>query len=279
MSLSFKKVLFCPPTYFKVVDVKNPFMEGAAPVDPARAQQQWEGVRGAFSAAGLAVETIGAVPNLEDMVFAANQTFVGADPQGNHFVVPSHMRHWSRRREVRYYVQWFRERGFQLIDLGLGEEDFLEGGGDLLWQTPTLIWAGHGFRSSLSGVQKFAHAMRSRGMETVLLELADPRFYHLDTCLAPLRDDSVLIYPGAFGPAALDAIHHHAARVHSVPEDEALAFTCNGVAAGDRFITGRLTPSLQGALAAEGLEPLLVDTSEFEKSGGSVCCLKMFIPS
>jgi N-dimethylarginine dimethylaminohydrolase len=33
---------------------------------------------------------------------------------------------------------------------------------------------------------------------------------------------------------------------------------------------------VQEALAREGLEPVLLDTSEFLKSGGSVCCLKLF---
>lgn len=278
MSLRFAQALFCPPTYFKVVDVKNPFMQGAAPVDVALARRQWESVRAAFAAAGVEPHTIPAVEGLEDMVFAANQTFVGVDPEGNRFVVPSHMRHASRRREVSYYVQWFCQRGFQLIEVDLSEGDFLEGGGDLLWQASTLIWAGHGFRSTLGGVQKLAEAMTSRGIRTVPLQLTDPRFYHLDTCLAPLREDSVLIYPGAFSPAALDVIHSHA-RVYLVSESEALAFTCNGVSANGRFIVSKLTPGLAQALKAEGLEPLLVDTSEFEKSGGSVCCLKMFVPA
>ena len=35
---------------------------------------------------------------------------------------------------------------------------------------------------------------------------------------------------------------------------------------------------MQKALQAEKLAPVVVDTSEFEKSGGSVCCLKMFVP-
>jgi len=30
-------------------------------------------------------------------------------------------------------------------------------------------------------------------------------------------------------------------------------------------------------LAIEGLRPMRVETSEFEKSGGSVCCLKLLV--
>jgi len=38
-----------------------------------------------------------------------------------------------------------------------------------------------------------------------------------------------------------------------------------------------LSQNLQRILAQEGLTPVLVDTSEFEKSGGSVFCMKAFI--
>jgi N-dimethylarginine dimethylaminohydrolase len=58
--------------------------------------------------AGAKVETIEPVPGLEDMVFAANQVFVGAHEGVGKFIVPSRMRHASRQREVAHYVDWFR---------------------------------------------------------------------------------------------------------------------------------------------------------------------------
>jgi N-dimethylarginine dimethylaminohydrolase len=51
----------------------------------------------------------------------------------------------------------------------------------------------------------------------------------------------------------------------------------NGIVANGRFITPRLTRNLEQILAQEGLTPVVVDTSEFEKSGGSVFCMKAFI--
>jgi N-dimethylarginine dimethylaminohydrolase len=35
---------------------------------------------------------------------------------------------------------------------------------------------------------------------------------------------------------------------------------------------------LEGILRGEGLEVVIVDTSEFEKSGGSLFCMKAFLP-
>jgi N-dimethylarginine dimethylaminohydrolase len=275
------KVLFCPPDFFQIVDVKNPFMEGAAAVDKAKARAQWESVRKAFADAGFGLLEIPAVAGLEDMVFAANQTFVGVTSDGRRFIVPSLMRFDSRRLEVPHFVEFFRQNGFEIFDLGLdlAAGEFLEGHGDLLWNADHgFVWAGHGFRSSSAGVKKFAAKMRALDIPVVDLELRDPRFYHLDTCLAPLTADAVLIYPGAFTPAALETIRGKIARIYEVPEQEALDFVCNGVAANGTFIAAKMTPGLQRALDAEGLRPRLVDTSEFEKSGGSVYCLKAFLP-
>ena len=152
------RALFCPPTYFEIRDVKNPFMRGAEPVDAQRAQVQWEDARRAFEGAGIATEVIAAVPDLEDMVFANNQVFVGESRTGEgfRFIVPSHMRFPSRQREVPYFVEWFQARGYRVIELDLSNE-FLEGHGDLLWHADgSKVWAGHGFRSSRGGVVRFA---------------------------------------------------------------------------------------------------------------------------
>lgn len=287
------RVLFCPPTYFALIDVKNPFMRDAAPLDHVQACLEWERVRRAFHDAGMTLHAIDAVAGLEDMVFANNQVFVGSSPSGERFIVPSRMRFQSRQREVPYFVEWFRARGYQVTDLALAGGEYLEGHGDLLWQVYAggstsaapdqrfsqrpLVWAGHGFRSSATAVEKLAAAMAPRGIDVVPLELTDERFYHLDTCLAPLAADSVLIYPRAFAPAALAALRQRCPRVYAIEEQDALAFVCNGVAVNGRFITPYLSPVVAEALKKEELEPVLVPTEEFAKSGGSVCCLKLFL--
>jgi N-dimethylarginine dimethylaminohydrolase len=51
----------------------------------------------------------------------------------------------------------------------------------------------------------------------------------------------------------------------------------NGIVANGRFLTPRLNQHLSQILAQEGLAPLVVDTSEFEKSGGSAFCMKAFL--
>jgi arginine dihydrolase len=252
-------------------------MSGNLGVDRATALAQWTSVCAAFRQAGSNIKQIEAVPDLEDMVFTANQTFIGK-ARGKKFCVVSTMRHDSRKREVPHFVEWFRRHGYEIFAPQLPEGEFLEGGGDLLWdEDARFVWAGYGFRTTLGGVQAAQAALRDLNVTFVPLQLADERFYHLDTCLAPLTGGAVLIYPQAFTPDALEAIREHATRVHEVAESDALGFVCNGVTAGKTFITSRVTPSLERALAAEGMSAQVVNTSEFERSGGSVCCLKQWL--
>jgi N-dimethylarginine dimethylaminohydrolase len=262
----------CPPTFFDVREVKNPHMR--LPIDRARAQQQWDHLRHAFTDAGVAVITIDPIPDLEDMVFAANQVFVGHSPKIGNFIVPSEMRYRSRQKEVPYYVEWFRERGYQIITLDLKGE-CLEGHGDLIWQPDqSKIWAGYGFRSTRGGIDKFSAAMNQLGFPVIPLALVDEHCYHLDTCFCPLNHEAVLIYPAAFSFDALEMIPRHWARIHEITRDEAHAFVANGAVANGRYLTPRVTPNLTRILQQEGLEPTVIDTSEFEKSGGSVFCMK-----
>jgi N-dimethylarginine dimethylaminohydrolase len=59
--------------------------------------------------------------------------------------------------------------------------------------------------------------------------------------------------------------------------EEAHRFMGNGIVANGRYITPYLSDDLGKILGAEGLTPVVVDTSEFEKSGGSVFCMKAFL--
>lgn len=280
IDISHRRVLMCPPDYYTVRDVKNPFMAGAEPVDSARAASQWQALREAFELAGVTVATIEAVEDLEDMVFAANQAFAGKDTSETPFFVPSAMRYASRAREVPYYTRWLKQHGFRAIDLRLDPEadEFLEGNGDLVWHpNHAHVWAGFGFRSSRAGVEKFASTMTREEIGVTPLELVDETFYHLDTCFAPLSSHAALIYAAAFSAQSLATLRGSWKRLHEVTREDAMHFACNGIAVNGYFIASQLSDDVSKIVRAEGLKPVLVDTSEFEKAGGSVYCMKNFL--
>jgi N-dimethylarginine dimethylaminohydrolase len=247
------------------------------PIDRAKAQHQWENLCRTLSDCGVHVEIIPPVSNLEDMVFAANQVFVGHSDKIGKFIVPSEMRYLSRQKEVPHYVNWFEKHGYKVLPLDL-QGQHLEGHGDLLWHPNRQhIWASYGFRSTRSAIDKFAAAMRDLSISVTPLQLVDEHCYHLDTCFAPLNEEAVLIFPDAFSPESLAEVRNGWARIHPISRDEALQFIANGIVANTHYITPRLTPNLASILSRENLTPVLVETSEFEKSGGSAFCMKCFI--
>ena len=247
-------------------------------VDRVKARSQWETLCNVLRQSGCEVETIDPVEGLEDMVFAANQVFAGEKNGYGKFVVPSRMVYESRQREVPFYAAWCRARDYKIIDLDYAG-DYLEGHGDLLWHPDgSRIYGGYGFRSTRGGVEKFAAAVSEMGIPVVPLHLVDPYCYHLDTCLCPLNDDAALIFPGAYSAEALASLHQFWRRVHLLTADEAHRFMGSGIVVNRSYITPHMTSQLEAILRQEGLTPVIVDTSEFEKAGGSCFCMKLFLP-
>lgn len=270
-------VLVCPPEHFDVVDVKNPFMEGQqGRVDRLLAQRQWEALVTAFRDAGLRVERVEPAAGCEDMVFTANQTFTGLDAAQRRVCLLSHMRHESRRREVDSFAAWFRERGWHVTD-AVAPGALFEGGGDAIWHPGRrLVWAGRGFRSSEGADETIAAVF---GVPVVSLDLADPRFYHLDTCLAAVDERTALVFAPALDARGRALVRRIFARVIEVEEPEAVAaMACNAAAFGGRtVIVDRRAEATRRALADLGYLVRAVDTSEFMKSGGSVFCMKQVL--
>ncbi|MEM7163854.1 MAG: arginine deiminase-related protein [Planctomycetota bacterium] len=270
-------VLLCTPDQFDIVDVKNDFMTGqVGQVDRTRAHEQWDGVQRAFLDAGMFVETIHAAPGLEDMVFCANQTFVGLDPKGLKIGIEGRMKHESRRREVPHFVRHLQRAGYQMRALTTPAKPF-EGSGDLLWHPGRrCIWAGYGQRTSQHA---FAEISDLFDAPVIALELADRRFYHLDTCLCLIDERTALLYPAGLTTAGRELVAQQFEVVIEVDAEEAgNAMACNATAClGQTIILQRGAPQTAAALRSHGFEVTEVDTGEFMKSGGSVFCLKQFL--
>ncbi len=262
-------VLVCPPDHFDVVDVKNPHMAAhAGTVDRALARAQWDDLVRAFEGCGLSVERIAAQPGLEDMVFAANQTFTGLDAAGERTCLLSRMRHPSRQREVPFFREWFSSRGWRVAPSAA----MFEGSGDAIWHPGARrIFMGYGFRSERAARETVA---RTFGAEVVALRLVDERYYHLDTCLCPLDARTALVAMEAFDDEGRELLRRHFRRLVETAEP----FACNAVAVGGRIvILDRRATATARQLAAAGYDVRPVDTGEFLKSGGSAFCLKQWL--
>lgn len=267
--------LMTDPDCFDVSYRINPWMDPKAwtPAHAREAREASAALRAGLEAAGGHVETIGAVRGLPDLVFPANAAVV-LDGR----VLMARFRHPERQGEepvFRAVFQRLKARGLvhDLVDLPEGM--FHEGAGDAIWDADRrLFWCGYGPRSSKGSVGVIR---RTFGQETVALELASERFYHLDTCFCPLAGGKVLYYPAAFTPAAQATIREHirpADRIEA-SDEEAAAFCVNAVNLGGRLIMARAPESLRAKLTARGYALTEVALDPFILSGGAAYCMTL----
>lgn len=271
-------ILMCEPDFFDVIDCKNPFMqEQAGKCDTSLAKRQWLEVKCTFERLGYEVHEIPPASGVEDMVFSANQALPGQSADGRNFVVLSNMVHPSRRREIPFYAEWFKARGYDLLRLSESDEEGprFEGQGDAIWHpSKKLLWGGYGHRSEKSVYEKIAELT---GVDVLLLHLVKDRFYHLDTAFCALDIETVMIYPPAFAAESLELIRSVFKRVLELNDKDANNFAANGFTLGRHVVLQQGSEAACDQLRAAGFTPVEVDTSEFMKSGGSVFCLKMTV--
>lgn len=270
-----RRILMCHPTYFEVKDAKNEFMSSnIGGVDRTLALSQWNALKEAFAACGFPVELIEPGAELEDMVFTANQVLPALDEHDKPVVVLGRMTYDSRTKEVPYFEKWFREQGYEVLELPPGCQRF-EGGGDGVWHPERkLLWLGYGSRTEESCGDAIVKLLQT---PVVKLKLVSSKFYHLDTAFAVLSADTVLIYPSAFDQIGLSLIRYYFQNVIEVSEADADNFACNALALDRYVILQKGSESTCRDLCRLGFVPVEVDTSEFMKSGGSVFCMKQMV--
>jgi N-dimethylarginine dimethylaminohydrolase len=260
--------LMCAPTLYDVDYVINPWMEGNLHGSSReRAAAQWQQLYEAITRIAD-VRLIDPQPGSPDMVFTAN---AGLERDG--IVVLSSFFHSERQGEEQHFRRWFEHAGYVVLDTP--RDTPFEGEGDALFSTDgSRLWVGYGPRTALASHHRLREIWP---VEVVSLHLIDPRFYHLDTCFAPLEGGHVLYYPGAFDDPSLQKIEafYPADKRIQVDETDALRFACNAVNIGDTILLNTITPRLVAKLESRGFTPIQFDLSEFLKAGGAAKCLVM----
>ena len=254
----------CEPVHFRIEYEINPWMRRANAVDRPRALEQWRGLYEALRGLGVTVELIEQAPEVPDMTFTANAGVVA----GNRFL-PASFRFPERQPEAAHFTRWFEERGYAIAPVH--DPHYWEGEGDVL-PSPDggPVIAGYRFRTEVGALD---HVEAALGRELVRVELADPRFYHLDTCLCPLGGGRALYVPGAFTAEARASLEGAFEDLVAVPEAEALRFACNAVVVGDAVVLNTGCDETASALRDRGLRAVATETDEFMKAGGSAKCL------
>jgi N-dimethylarginine dimethylaminohydrolase len=273
-------VVLVEPEFFDRRYVINPYMHGR--VDSERARRQWDRLRAVYErhvddlrvldatatwerlcGTGTAV----APEELPDMVFVANRALPTADGEG---LVLARMATEERAGEPAHFRAWAEAEGYRVHAPPRAR---FEGMGDALWHPGRrLLWGGHGVRTDREAYDELADRLDAT---VVPVELTDERYYHLDVCLAPLSESTALVQPEAFTEAGLGKVRALFDRVLEAPAAEAEGLAVNVESFGGTVVLGSDAPETGALLADAGYDVVEVDTGEFRKAGGSVCCLTL----
>jgi len=259
-----KSILMCPPTYFDIEYEINVWMHEDNQPSEQTAHEQWDALYKIYTEQrGWQVELINPVKGLPDMVFATDCCIKVGDK-----ILLSSFRYPERQPETAHFEKWFSDHGYTHLKQA---SNFFEGGGDNLL-CGSKILAGHGFRSAPEAAEEMRQYF---DIEVVSLKIVDPRFYHLDTSLAVLSDDTVASYLPALDDASQQRLRQAIPNVIEATLEEAQGFGLNAVSDGQTVITSDANQSLLDKYKAAGFEVISTPILEFRKSGGGVKCLTL----
>jgi N-dimethylarginine dimethylaminohydrolase len=254
----------CKPTYFGIEYEINSWMHTENDVNHTIAQQQWEDLYNIYSdKLGWNVNLIEPIKGLPDMVFATDCCLI---KDGK--ILLSNFRYPERQPETQHFEKWLHENEYTNTKHA---EHVFEGGGDNM-VCGDIILAGHGFRSDVDAADEMADYF---GCEVVSLKIIDPDFYHLDTSLAVLSEDTVAYYPGAIDEESREKLKRAIPNLIEATHEEAKGFGLNAVSDGKTIITSNESESLLQKYRDAGFEVIGTSILEFRKSGGGIKCLTL----
>ena len=211
---------------------------------------------------------------LPDIVFAANAG-LSLPRLGYPLLLLPQMKYPQRQSELPYLKKIFRSLNIPTLDYP-GREPF-EGQAELKWfDGGRKAVCGYGFRSTK---QTFVELDRLFGQlygkdkpQLLVLKLASADFYHLDVAMLEY-DNRCIVHRKAFSSTSIQKLEAFLGNVTVL--DTTDRFCLNAVVDGPLLLTHKL----KDVLLKKKLECITgrtvreIDTSEFEKSGGSVRCM------
>ena len=288
-----KHVCIAPSTFeiLSMQDKQNPYIDVKHYVDKAKLARQHKALVKALKGTLHHNEAIAdwllpqTTAKLPDVVFVANGGLSLPRLQHPLILLPS-MKFPQRRIELPFLKEMYRSLGLPTVEWPKDSNTVFEGQAELKWFFGgNLAVCGPGFRSSRASFKVvddiFEYVYGIHGLEPprlLITPLISDDYYHLDVAMLEVDDSTCIVHRKSMSPASIAKMRAAGLTVHVIDTKD--TFCLNAVISNGTLITHRLT---EEGLAAKlknltGCQRLVeVDTSEFEKSGGSVRCMTLTV--
>ena len=277
------------PTTFEILPFQkgqNPYIKPEELLGSARVKKQHAALECAFS--DITVMKLGTVSEpLPDLVFVANGG-LSLPRLPRPLVVLPWMKYEQRRNELPHLRDIFAHLGIETVDFPGSAGAPFEGQAELKWfHDGKKAICGYGHRSTRRSVDIIKSLLtkiyKSHGLappEILAVPLLSAQFYHFDVAALEYDDTHCIVHKGAFSAASVKKMRDFLGGEETVLViDTKDHFCLNSVVDGDHLVTHKLQdPAIKPLLEKiTGKSIRQVDTSEFEKSGGSVRCMTLDI--
>lgn len=298
-----RTILMGDPTYFSVLGGANPHTRNALgmrkKVNADRARDQWHALARSLTAHGVEICVVEPHTGLTGLVYPANAGFLhplDADDRNapKHFYLANLLPTRAREREV--YRPFLEAMGYSTTPIQTrfeGEADFFPLGEFMIFTHGRVErqrfvarlgfppWRRiYGFRSTLAALAELGPVVEPRPILTV--ELCLEAHYHGDTVLCSFgpRREFVLAFMEGLTSASREFLSDKVgSNLIPLSLHDAHLYAANSFQADFQgklflFMPEGVTDRLLKEVRTRGVEPVLVNVSEFlAKGGGSIKCM------
>ena len=225
------------------------------PVDVELAMQQWDAYVAALQSAGWHTVEVPPAPDCPDSVFVEDTMVVYRDT-----AVIARPGALERRPEISDAEAAVAALGYRVVPV---REPGTLDGGDVLKVGDT-IYVGRSARTNLDGIAQLRAALEPLGATVTAVPVT--AVLHLKSAVTALPDSTIIGWEPAIDDISVFP------RFLGMPEESGAHVVLLG---DDKVLLAADCPRSERLLRSAGLEPVLVDISEFVKLDGCVTCLSV----
>ena len=220
---------------------------------------------------------------LPDIVFVANGGL--CLPRIPNTIILPYMKYQQRKEELEYLENIYKSLKLKTIKFPGSQDAPFEGQAELKWfHNGTKAICGYGHRSTKETfyiIQDIFNKLYKQHNltppELLILPLESPDYYHLDVAMLEFNDSKCVVHKNAFNINSINKIKKFLGQDNVYVINTRDTMCLNAVVDGFNLITHKINdPNIKSFLERITNRKLIeVDTSEFEKSGGSVRCMTL----